>query len=203
MKNKKIGLYYGSFNPIHMGHLVVARKSLEDAELDEVWFVVSPQNPDKQRTGELEDAKHRFEMVRKAVENVDDIFACDVEFNLPQPSYTHIGLRVLREENPEVDFSIIGGSDLQLKMCRWKTHEEIVSHHNLIIYPRKLSGKDLKLKEANERVHSVTTYLKDVPVLEISATYIRNCIQSNKSIQYLVPDVVIEHIKINNLFNLK
>jgi nicotinate-nucleotide adenylyltransferase len=85
-------------------------------------------------------------------------------------------------------------------MCRWKTHEEIVSNHNLIIYPRKLSGKDLKLKEANEKVHSVTTYIENVPVLEISATYIRNCIQNNKSIKYLVPDSVIEHIGENGLY---
>jgi len=200
-KNKRIGLYYGSFNPIHIGHLVVARKALDDTEgLDEVWFVVSPQNPHKQRTGELIDADHRLAMVNKAIEDVDDFKSCDVEFDLPQPSYTHVGLGILREKHPNTQFTIIGGTDLQRKMSIWKSHKEILTHHDLIIYPRHLSGRDLKYKEANEFVEDRTTHLTNVPKLEISATYIREHLKKGKSIQYLIPDNVIEYIKENKLF---
>lgn len=198
--NKKIGLYYGSFNPIHIGHLVVARKTLDDINLDEVWFVVSPQNPHKKNTGELIDANHRLTMVERAIEGVLDFKSCDVEFDLPQPSYTHIGLRVLRERHPDTEFSIIGGTDLQRKISIWKSHKEILEHHDLIIYPRVLSGNDLKYGDANELVESKTTHLNNVPKLEISATYIREHLKKGKSIQYLIPDNVIEYIKEHNLF---
>jgi nicotinate-nucleotide adenylyltransferase len=198
--NKKVGLYYGSFNPIHIGHLVVARKALDDTDLDEVWFVVSPQNPHKQKTGELIDADHRLAMVQIAIEGTPDFQACDVEFDLPQPSYTHVGLRVLRERHPETEFSIIGGTDLQRKMSIWKSHKEILEHHDLIIYPRVLSGKDLKYGEANELVEGKTTHLENVPRLEISAAYIREHLKKGKSVEWLMPDSVIRHIKLNNLF---
>lgn len=198
--NNKIGLYFGSFNPIHIGHLVVARKALDDTDLDEVWFVVSPQNPHKQNTGELIDANHRLAMVEKAIEDVPDFSSCDVEFNLPQPSYTHAGLRVLRERHPETQFTIVGGTDLQRKMSIWKSHKEILEHHDLLIYPRELSGRDLKYKEANDFVESKTTHLENVPKLVISATYIREHLSKGKSIQYLMPDNVIEYIKEHKLF---
>ncbi len=198
--NKKVGLYFGSFNPIHIGHLVVARKALDDTELEEVWFVVSPQNPHKQNTGELIDAQHRFEMVQIAIDGIECFKACDVEFDLPQPSYTHIGLRVLRERHPNTHFTIIGGTDLQRKMSVWKSHKEILENHDLIIYPRELSGRDLKYDIANEFVESKTTHLKNVPKLEISATYIREHLKKGKSIQWLMPDGVIEYIETNKLF---
>ena len=198
--NKKVGLYYGSFNPIHIGHLVVARKALDDTDLDEVWFVVSPQNPHKRNTGELIDATSRFIMVQIAIEGIPDFKASDIEFDLPQPSYTHIGLRVLREQYPDTHFTIVGGTDLQRKMSIWKSHKEILEHHDLLIYPRELSGRDLKYKKANEFVESKTTHLENVPKLEISATYIREHIKKGKSIQYLMPDNVIEYIKENELF---
>lgn len=201
-KNKKrIGLFFGSFNPITIGHLVVARKALDDTDLDEVWFVVSPQNPHKQKTGELIDGYHRLAMVQIAIESTPDFQACDVEFDLPQPSYTHVGLRVLRERHPETKFSIIGGTDLQRKISIWKSHKEILENHDLIIYPRVLSGKDLKYGEANELVESRTTHLVNVPRLEISATYIREHLKKGKSVQWLMPDGVIKHIEINKLFN--
>jgi nicotinate-nucleotide adenylyltransferase len=198
--NKKVGLYYGSFNPIHIGHLVVARKALDDTDLDEVWFVVSPQNPHKRNTGELIDANHRLEMVRLAITDEVGFHECDVEFDLPQPSYTHVGLRVLRERHPDTQFTIIGGTDLQRKMSIWKSHKEILKHHDLLIYPRVLSGKDLKYKEANDFVESRTTHLTNVPKLEISATYIREHLKKGKSAKWLMPDGVIDYIKTNELF---
>jgi len=198
--NKRIGLYFGSFNPIHIGHLVVARKVLDDTNIDEVWFVVSPQNPHKQNTGELIDEGHRFKMVEKAIEGISDFKISDVEFNLPKPSYTHETLHVLRDSNPNTHFTIVGGTDLQRKMSIWKSHKEILTHHDLLIYPRTLSGRDLKYKEANEFVESKTTHLTNVPKLEISATYIREHLKKEKSVQYLIPDNVIEYIKENKLF---
>lgn len=199
-KSKKIGLYYGSFNPIHIGHLVVARKALDDTDLDEVWFVVSPQNPHKQNTNELIDADHRLNMVKKAIEGVPDFKTCDIEFNLPQPSYTHVGLKILRDTNSDTQFTIIGGTDLQRKIVTWKFYEEILDHHDLIIYPRHMSGKDLKLNGVNDFIESKTMHLLNVPKLEISATYIREHLKKGKSIQYLIPDSVIEYIKENKLF---
>lgn len=198
--NKKVGLYYGSFNPIHIGHLVVARKALDDTDLDEVWFVVSPQNPHKQNTGELIEADHRLAMVDIAIKGISDFKSCDVEFGLPQPSYTHIGLRVLRDRHPDTEFSIIGGSDLQRKMSIWKSHKEILEYHKLIIYPRILSGKDLKYKEADEFIESNTIHLENVPKLEISATYIREHLKKGKSVQWLISDNVIKYIKENKLY---
>lgn len=200
MENKKIGLFYGSFNPITIGHLVVARKAIDETSLDEIWFVVSPQNPHKQSTGELIDADHRLAMVQMAIEGADDFMACDVEFSLPQPSYTHIGLRVLRQRYPDTKFTIVGGTDLQRNIGSWKSYKEILEHHDLLIYPRKLSGRDSELGEPNEFVESKTTHLHGVPNLEVSATYIREQLKKGKSEQYLIPDNVIKYIKLNNLF---
>lgn len=198
--NKKVGLYYGSFNPIHVGHLVVASKALEDTDIDEVWFVVSPQNPHKSRSGELIDPVHRLEMVNLACKSNPRFKVSDIEFNLPQPSYTHMGLRLIREQNKETEFLIIGGTDLQRKMSKWKSHKEIMDNHGLIIYPRNLTGKDAKLPVANELIESRTTHLENVPTLDISATYIRNQIKENKGLDYLVSKEVIEYILKNNLF---
>lgn len=200
--NKKIGLYFGSFNPIHIGHLVVAKRALDDTDLDEVWFVVSPQNPHKKNSGTLEDEYQRLEMVKKAIQNESGLSVCDVEFNLPKPSYTHDALRVLRANNPETKFSIVAGSDTQRKIGRWRSWNEILTHHDIIVYPRVLTEKDENWPLTSE-VESKSIYLKNIPVIDISATYIRENIQANKSIKYLVPDVVIEHIKNNNLYQKK
>lgn len=197
--NKKIGLYFGSFNPIHYGHLIVANKAQQDMNLDEVWFVVSPQNPHKKNSGTLEDENHRLEMVKIAIEDEPRFSACDVEFQLPKPSYTHHALRILRKENPETNFYIIAGSDTQRKIGHWVSSDEILEHHEVIVYPRSLSKKDLSWS-LTPTTESKSTYLKDAPVFDVSATYIREHIQKNQSIRYLVPDQVIKYIKENNLF---
>lgn len=194
--NKRVGLYYGSFNPITIGHLVVARKALDDTELDEVWFVVSPENPDKKDSGELINAEHRLAMVDLAIDGIFDLKSCDVEFNLPQPSYTHVSLEVLRRIHPNTKFTIIGGTDFLINFNTWETCNEIIEHHDLLIYPRITSMDNC----VSELINSKTTHLKNVPSLEISATYIRGQIKKNKSIKYLTPDCVIDYIKLNNLF---
>lgn len=198
--NKKIGLYFGSFNPIHVGHLVVANTALSQTSLDEVWFVVSPENPAKRKSGELEDANHRLEMVRLAIADSDGLFECDVEFDMPRPSYTADTLKTLRELHPDTKFSIVAGTDTQRKMGNyWKSRDEILDMHDIIVYPRQITEKDSKWK-LTEKAHSVSTYLEDVPQIDVSATYIRKCIQDNKSFRFLVTDNVIEYISSNNLF---
>jgi len=204
LANKKIGLYFGSFNPIHVGHLLVAQITLDETSIDEVWFVVSPENPAKRKSGELEDANQRLEMVRKAIADTDDMSACDIEFSMPRPSFTADTLEAIREKYPLTKFSIVAGTDTQLKMGNyWKKSEEVLDYHDIIVYPRAVSEKDAKRYKLTDKAHSVSTYLEDVPQVDISATYIRNKIHSNKSIKYLVPDVVIEYIKEYNLFNKK
>lgn len=195
-QDKKVGLFFGSFNPITIGHLIVSRKALDDTELDEIWFVVSPQNPDKQ-TGELIHVGHRFAMVQIAIEGSSGFKACDVEFGLPQPSYTHISLRVIREMHPDTKFTIVGGTDLYKNIGNWESHEEILEHHDLLIYPRATPEEDF---DVSELVDSKTSHLQNVPKLEISATYIREHLKKGKSVQYLIPDSVIRYIELNSLF---
>jgi nicotinate-nucleotide adenylyltransferase len=197
--NNKIGLYFGSFNPITIGHLIVAKKAQEDMNLDEVWFVVSPQNPHKKNSRTLEDENQRLEMVNLAIKDEPRFKSCDVEFYLPRPSYTHYGLRILREQNPNTKFYIIAGSDTQRKIGHWVSYSEILEHHEIIVYPRSLSEKD-KQWELKTEVQLKSIYLKNVPLFDISATYIREHIKNNMSIKYMVPDSVIQHIKKNKLF---
>ena len=198
--NKRIGLYFGSFNPVHHGHLVVAQSALEQTDIDELWFVVSPHNPAKFKSGELEDANHRLEMVKLAIAEAPNMSACDVEFDMPVPSYTADTLEKLRGMHPEVKFSIVAGTDTQRKMGNyWRKKEEVLDNHDIIVYPRTLSKKDQKWK-LTDKAHSVSTYLQDVPQIDISATYIRNKIQKNNSIKWLVPDVVNIYIKAEQLF---
>lgn len=197
---RRIGLYFGSFNPIHVGHLIVARKALDDTEdMDELWFVVSPVNPHKKNSGTLECEHERLEMVKKAIADEPGFDTCDIEFHLDRPSYTHDALRELRKKHPDCKFTIIAGSDTQRKIGRWKSSKEILEHHDIIVYPRSLSEKDKKWP-LTEEVIEASSYLEDVPVVDISATYIRQHIQEDKSIRFLVSDVVIDHIKENNLY---
>lgn len=198
--NKKVGLYFGSFNPIHIGHLIVAKAALEHTDLDELWFVVSPQNPAKVKSGELEDANHRLEMVSKAIADEPKFSTCDIEFSMPVPSYTAETLSALRNAHPETHFTIVVGTDTQRKMGNyWRKREEILDMHDMIVYPREVSEKDSKWK-LTDKAHSVSTYLKDVPQIDISATLIRKNIQLNISNRYFVPDAVIEHIEEHKLF---
>ena len=139
-------------------------------------------------------------MVKIAIDGIFDFYLCDVEFDLPKPSYTHISLRTLREKYPENIFTIIGGTDFQQKISTWEYHEEILEHHNLLIYPRELSHRDFMSEGASELVESKTTHLNNVPKLVISATYIREHLGKGKSIKYLIPDAVIDYIKEKELF---
>jgi nicotinate-nucleotide adenylyltransferase len=181
----KIGLYFGSFNPIHTGHLIIANHILNLTDLNKIWFVVSPLNPFKQSETLLNEYD-RIHLVRKAIEKDNRLKASDIEFNLPKPSYTAHTLAYLKEKYPEDEFIIIMGSDGFQNLAKWKNAEFIITNYPLIIYKRPGFEIDNKL---NAQIQ-----VMNAPLLEISSTYIRDLAKSGKSIKYLVPDAVEEEI---------
>ncbi len=186
----KIGLYFGSFNPIHNGHLIIANHILNETDLKKIWFVISPQNPFKESSSLLNEYD-RLHLVNLAIDGDDRLKAIDVEFQLPKPSYTYYTLAYLRERYPEHEFVLIMGSDSFQNLQNWKNYEAIIKNHQIVIYKRP--GFDFSNSlNANLIVMSA-------PLLEISATYIRGLAMDNKSIKYLVPEEVENEI-INNRF---
>jgi len=173
------GLYFGSFNPIHIGHLAIANFMVEFSELEQLWFVVSPQNPLKEKKSLLQDY-HRLEMVRLAVEDDDRFRASDIEFKLPTPSYTIDTLAYLEEKHPGREFQLVMGSDGLRTFHKWKHAELIVEKYHRLIYPRP--GTDLK---AASQLPNAT--LVDAPLMEISSSFIRQAIKEGKDVRHLVP----------------
>ena len=184
-----VGLYFGSFNPIHIGHLIIANFIAYNYPLDQVWFVVSPQNPLKQSSTLLNEY-HRLFLVQLAIEEENKLKASDIEFRLPKPSYTVDTLAYLKEKYPIHQFSIIMGSDSFQNLANWKNHRVILENHPLFVYTRP--GHDIQHKPTDCDI----TILK-APLLEISSTHIRQSIKEGKSIRYLVPDKVKEEIERN------
>lgn len=188
----KIGLFFGSFNPIHVGHMIIANVMAENTDLSKVWFVVSPQNPLKPSKGLLHEFD-RYDMVKAAIADNYKLEVSDVEFHLPKPSYTIHTLAHLTEKHPGKEFKLILGEDNLENFTKWKNYEQILQHHGLYVYPRPhVTNTDLK------RHPNVT--MIDAPLLDISATYIRSCIKSNKSIRYLVPEMVEQMIRIRQFY---
>lgn len=183
----KIGLYFGSFNPVHNGHLIIANYMLQYAGLDQVWFVVSPQNPFKLSSGLLNEYQ-RLHLVRIAVEGENAIKASDIEFSLPKPSYTIDTLTYLEEKYPKQQFCIIMGSDSLQNLEKWKSGELIMKRYPIYVYERPGFPVD-EHKKNNPNVHLTKT-----PMLEISASLIRKMIREGKSIRFFVPDHVNEEI---------
>ena len=183
----KIGLFFGSFNPIHIGHLIIANIMAETTDLNKVWLVVSPQNPFKPGRGLLRDSD-RLDMVRAAVYDDYKIEASDIEFHLPRPSYTIHTLVHLTEKFPDKQFRVILGEDNLTNFVKWKNYERILEDYGLYVYPRQ-GAQPSELKS-----HPNVKFV-DAPVLDISATFIRNCIRNRKSVRYLVPDAVEEIIR--------
>lgn len=183
----KVGLFFGSFNPVHIGHLIIANIMAETIDLDKVWLVVSPQNPLKPSKGLLHEFD-RYDMARAAVYDHYKIEASDIEFNLPKPSYTIHTLVYLREKHPEKEFRVIMGEDNLSNFVKWKNYERILEDYGLYVYPRP-GTQPSKLKE-HPNVKMV-----EAPLLDISATFIRNCVRKRQSVRYLVPDAVEEMIR--------
>lgn len=184
----KIGLFFGSFNPVHHGHLIIANYIVQTTGLDEVWFVVSPQNPFK-KAGSLLNENHRLQLVQLAIEGEKKLRASNIEFKLPRPSYTADTLIYLKERYPSYHFSIILGSDSFRNITKWKNAEMILRDYPLIVYKRP----GFEMPETVPEGVTVT----DAPLLEISSTHIRYMIRTGKSIRFLVPDVVKDEIDRN------
>jgi nicotinate-nucleotide adenylyltransferase len=190
----KIGLFFGSFNPIHTGHLIIANYMANHTSLDEVWLIVSPHNPLKEKSA-LVNMYDRLEMANLALENSSNIRVKDIEFQLPQPSYTIDTLTHLKERYPEHHFSLIMGSDNLLSFKKWKNYELILRDYSLLIYPRP-GYTDAEF--ANHPSVTVT----DTPLMEISATFIRKSIVSKKNVQFFVPDKVLEFIESKSMYRI-
>lgn len=189
----KTGLFFGSFNPIHIGHLAIASYMVEFTDLDKVWFVVSPHNPLKNKESLLDD-QQRLKMVKLAVTDDHRFEVCDVEFSLPQPSYTIDTLNHLRNKNPGVEFSIIMGSDGLVTFKLWKKYQQIIDHFKRYVYPRP-NTPDIFI----HNLENGTTV--NAPLLDISSTFIRASIAANKNVRYFVPDNVWKFILSNNLYS--
>lgn len=177
----KVGLLFGSFNPIHIGHLIIAQAVLNNKLADEVWFVVSPQNPFKVSL-DLLDENERLVMVKEATKSNIHFVVSDVEFSLSKPSYTYQTIEVLKNTYPKNSFSIIIGSDNLVIFHKWKQFESILKHCELIVYPR--NGYELK----NEEIPTEKYTLLDVPMIDISSTQIRNMCKKGESVRYIVDD---------------
>lgn len=183
---QRIGLFFGSFNPIHMGHLVIASAMVGQSDLDKVWFVVSPQNPFKPAKSLLHEFD-RLDMVEAAISDDSRFGVTDVEFHLPRPSYTIHTLRHLTTKHPDKEFSLILGEDNLSSFHKWKEPEKILTDHRLYVYPRRDSAHSDFHTHPNVR-------LVPAPVIGISSTYIREQVRERRSIRYLVPDTVAEII---------
>lgn len=191
---KKVGLYFGTFNPIHVGHLIIANHMVENSDLDEIWMVVTPHNPFKKKSSLL-DNHHRFEMVYKATEHFDKIKPSDIEFNLPQPNYTVSTLAHISEKYPKHQFSLIMGEDNLKSFHKWKNYETILAHHNVYVYPRISEGKVETQFDNHKKIHLV-----DAPIVEISSTMIRNGIKNKKNIRPLLSDAVWQYVDEMNFY---
>ena len=186
-----IGLYFGSFNPIHTGHLIIANHILNESNLQKVWFILSPHNPFKEATSLLNEYD-RFHLVQKAIENDPRLKASDIEFSLPRPSYTVHTLAYLQEKYPGHRFTLIMGSDSFQNLGKWKNAETIIRNHRIIIYKRPGFEVDNSV--------NADILVMNAPLLEISATHIRELIREGKSIRYLVPPSVEEEILASGLY---
>lgn len=182
----KIGLFFGSFNPIHIGHMAIANYMLEFTDLEKIWFVISPHNPLKNKASLLPDY-HRFEMVYKAIEDDFDMKAIDIEFKMPQPSYTIDTLTRLKERYPQHEFVVIMGGDSLESIPKWKNYQSLLSNYQLYVYQRP--GV-----ENNRDLHRNVKLFK-APQMDISASFIRNAIKEGKDIRYFLPGTVWDYIK--------
>ena len=190
----KIGLYFGTFNPIHIGHLTIANHMAEYSDLDEIWMVVTPHNPHKKKSTLL-DNHHRIAMVDIALEDYPNIKSSKIEFDLPQPNYTVNTLAVLEEKYPEDDFCLIMGEDNLKSFHKWKNHEVILERYHLYVYPRISEGK------IETRFYNHPKIIKvAAPIMELSSTFIRNGIKEGKNIRPMLPQNVWEYLDEMNFY---
>jgi nicotinate-nucleotide adenylyltransferase len=186
------GLFFGSYNPIHIGHLIIANYMASFTGLEEVWLMVSPHNPLKSKDS-LTNMYDRLEMVKLATETSDKIKVSDIEFNLPQPSYTIDTLAYLQEKYPGKKFALIMGADNLASFKKWKNYEVILKNYEIYVYPRP--GIDI-----SEWANHPSIKITDTPQMDISASFIRKGIAAGKNVQYFVPDNVLSFIDSKNMY---
>lgn len=192
---KKIGLFFGSFNPIHIGHLILANYILENSDMNELWFVVSPQNPFKEKKTLLKD-NNRLEMVELAIKNYPSMRASNVEFGLPTPSYTIDTLAYLKEKYPNYSFSLIMGEDNLNSLHKWKNADLLIENHHIIVYPRIDTNQ---AKETSNIQHDNISVIH-APIIELSATEIRNMIKDGKNVRPMLPPEVFDYLDGSNFY---
>ena len=188
----KVGLFFGSFNPVHNGHLAITQFLKQQAFFDRIWVVVSPNNPLKKHD-ELADEQDRLNMVKLAIRDFPYLHVCDVEFSLPKPSYTIETLYCLKEQYPGYDFSLILGADNMENFHKWKKYEEILEQYMIYVYPRSSAA----LEKVIEHPHIINM---DAPLFPVSATKIRSLLQQKKPIKKYLPTSVIKYIEENHLY---
>ncbi|WP_028892197.1 nicotinate (nicotinamide) nucleotide adenylyltransferase [Tenacibaculum sp. 47A_GOM-205m] len=191
---KNIGLYFGTFNPIHIGHLIIANHMVEYSDLDEIWMVVTPHNPFKKKNSLL-DNHHRLDMVYLATEEYEKIQPSDIEFRLPQPNYTINTLAHISEKHPNYTFSLIMGEDNLKSLHKWKNYEAILEDYNIYVYPRVSEGIVENQFKNHKKIHRV-----DAPIVEVSSTMIRNAIKEEKNCKPLLPFKVWKYIDEMNFY---
>ncbi|MGB1089375.1 MAG: nicotinate (nicotinamide) nucleotide adenylyltransferase [Schleiferiaceae bacterium] len=191
-----IGLFFGTFNPIHVGHLILAEYMLNYGELDRVLFVITPHNPFKQKSTLLPD-RERLHLAYLALEDQLNMQPSDIEFGLPQPNYTAQTMAYLREKHPEANFTLIMGEDNLRSLHKWQNYESIVDHHRILVYPR-VGGDYAGTIEEAQKYPNVAVV--DAPRMEISASMIRQSFKDRKPLQNLLPKAVFEYIEGSNLF---
>ena len=188
----KVGLFFGSFNPVHVGHMIIADFMYSFTDLDEVWFVVSPHNPFKQKST-LANDYDRLHLVNLAIGDHTHLRASNIEFSLPQPSYTIDTLTYLKEKHPDKDFALIMGSDNLVTFHKWKNYEAILKYYSIYVYQRP----DFPIGDYGD-VDNVRVL--EAPLLNISASFVRQCIRDKKAFRYLLPKEVYEYIAGSNLY---
>jgi nicotinate-nucleotide adenylyltransferase len=186
LTRKTTGLFFGSFNPIHIGHMIIAGYMLEFTVVDEIWFIISPQNPFKAEEDLLAD-NHRYYMVNMAVEGHDRMQASNFEFHLPKPSYTFNTLTQLREKYPQKNFVLLAGSDILPEFNKWKNYRQILEHYQMYIYPRPFT-------KSNPYGNHPNLILIDAPVMDISSSFIRASIREGKNVSFLLPPKIYDYI---------
>ena len=190
----KVGLFFGSFNPIHVGHLIIANHLAEHSELDQVWFVVTPHSPFKKKSTLLDD-NHRYQMVDRATEDYPKLRATDIEFKLPQPNYTINTLTYLEEKYSDYEFCLIMGKDNLNNFHKWKNHELILERHEIYVYPR-LGKENMEIKFENHK----KIQLINAPIMELSSTFIRKAIKEGKNVRPMLPENVWNYLDEMNFY---
>lgn len=192
---KKIGLFFGTFNPIHIGHLVIANHLVEFSDLDEVWFVITPQSPFKVKSTLL-DNNHRYQMVYEATKEYPKLKASTIEFDLPQPNYTIHTLVHLEEKYSQAySFSLLMGEDNLKGFHKWKNYEEILENHDIYVYPRISAAAVPERFKDHTKIHRI-----DAPIMEVSSTFIRKNHKAGKNIKPMLPEAVWTYMDEMNFY---